>query len=70
MGKFAKKLIFLPYLAWNSKNKQKFAKMRKRNIQLDVFSPKSNSKLILRIFVNFQLILNKKWQKKCFSQKL
>ena len=57
---------FLPYLAWNSKNKQKFAKMRKRNIQLDVFSPKSNSKLIFRIFVNFQLILNKKWQKTCF----
>ena len=61
IGKFAKKLNFLPYLAWNSKNKQKFK------------SPKSNSKLIFWIFVNFQPILTKKWQKTCFlwfSQKL
>ena len=33
---FCKKMNFLPYLAWNSKNQQKFAKMRKRNILLDV----------------------------------
>ena len=32
---------------------KKSAKMRKYNILLDVLSPKSNSKLIFRIFVNF-----------------
>ena len=40
--------------------------MRKRNIQLDVLSPKSNSKLIFRIYVNFQPILNKKVAKNVF----
>ena len=48
MGKFGKKLNFLPYLAWNSKNQQKFAKMRKRNIELDVLNQKSHSKVIFR----------------------
>ena len=35
------------------KNQQKFAKIRKRNILLDVLSLKSNSKLIFRLFVKF-----------------
>ena len=32
LKKICKKVKFLPYLAWNSKNQQKLTKMRKRNI--------------------------------------
>ena len=46
----------------------KISKNEKMQHQLDVLSPKSNSKIIFRIFVNILPTLNKTWPKKitCF----
>ena len=61
-----KKLNFLFIWHGTQKKKQKFSKVRKRNIQLDVLSPKSNSKLIFRIFLIFSRFWTKSGKKRVF----
>ena len=66
IGKFGKKLNFLPYLTWNSKNLKKFAKMRKRNIKLDVFKSKKQFKINFSNFCQFLVHFEQKVAKNMF----
>ena len=53
-GKFCKKLNFLPYLAWNSKNQQKITKNEKTQHLMGCFKSKKEFKIN---FWNFCLFL-------------
>ena len=68
MGKFGKKVGLHFCFIWHGIQKisEKSRNRERRNIQMGVLCPKSNSKLIFKNFAFLWPVSNKKRQKTCF----
>ena len=64
--KFCKKLNFLPYLAWNSKNQQRFAKNEKKQHLMRCFKSKKQFKINFYNFCQFLAHFEQKVAKNVF----